>query len=115
MKKPTDLENKKIFAKNLKRYMNLHNKTQKEVAAAIGVTSGTFCDWMKERAYPRADKMQALVAYFGIQVSDLTDDTTISRDYISEEDQDILDLFHEVPEEKRELVLSMIRAAVGKL
>ena len=115
MKMPTDLENKTIFMNNLRRYLNLYQKTQKEVAAAIGVTTGNFCDWMKGRSYPRADKLQALADYFGIQMSDLVDDTTITRDYISEEDQAVLDLFHEVPEEKRELVLSMIRAAVGKL
>ena len=115
MQKPTESENKKIFAKNLKRYMNLNNKTQKEVAAAVKVTSGTFCDWMKERYYPRGDKLQALADYFGIHISDLVDDSPFTKECISEEDQAILDLFHEVPEEKRELVLSMIRAAVGKL
>ena len=115
MKIPTDLENKQILIKNLRRYLDMHQKTQKEVAAAIGVTTGNFCDWMKGRAYPRAEKLQALADYFGIQMSDLVDDTNISKEYISDEDQAVLDLFHEVPKEKRELVLSMIRAAVGKL
>ena len=115
MKIPTDLETKTIFIKNLKRYLYLNQKTQKEAAAAIGVSTGHFCDWIKGRSYPRADKLQALADYFGTSISDLIDDMPITKDYISEEDQAVLDLFHEVPEEKRELVLSMIRAAVGKL
>lgn len=114
MKKPIDMENKAVLIKNLRRYLNLHQKTQREVAAAIDVTTGNFCDWMKGRSYPRVDKLQALANYFGVQMSDLIDDSNVSAQSISDEDQEILDLFHQVPEEKRELVLSMIRVAIDK-
>ena len=111
----TDSTNKEIFTRNLKRYLNLHEKTQKEVAAAIGVTTGNFCDWVKGRSYPRIEKLQALADYFGVTMASLVEDVNMEKETISDEDQAVLDLFHEVPEEKRELVLSMIRAAVGKL
>ena len=107
----TALGNQEIFSRNLKRYLENSGKTQKEVAAAVNVGTGTFCDWIKGRAYPRMDKVQALADYFGIQKSDLVENENIKQDAVSEEDQKVLDLFHRVPKEKREFVLSMIRAA----
>ena len=111
----TDLGNQEIFSRNLKRYLDNSGKTQKEVAAAIYVSTGTFCDWMKGRAYPRMDKVQLLAEYFGIQKADLVEDVNVTRDTVSKEDQEVLDWFHKVPKEKREFVLSMIRAAADNL
>lgn len=111
----TDLGNPEIFARNLTRYLNLSGKTQKEVAAAVKVSTGTFNDWVKCRVYPRMDKVQLLAEYFGIQVSDLVDDINIAKEIVSDKDQEVLDLFHEVPEEKREFVLSLIRLTIEKL
>jgi repressor LexA len=111
----TDLGNPEIFARNLTRYLNLSGKTQKEVAAVVNVSTGTFCDWVKCRVYPRMDKVQLLAEYFGIQVSDLVDDVNIAKDIVSDKDQEMLDLFHKVPEEKREFVLSLIRLTIEKL
>ena len=111
----TDLGNKEIFSRNLMRYLDNSGKKQKEVATAIYVSTGTFCDWIKGRAYPRMDKIQLLADYFGISKSDLVEDKNIKNDIVSDEDQEVLDWFHKVPKEKREFVLSMIRAAVENL
>ena len=111
----TDLGNNEVFARNLKRYLDNSGKTQKEVAAAIFVSTGTFCDWIKCRAYPRMDKIQLLAEYFGVNKSDLVDDVTVVKESVSEEDQKVLDLFHKVPKEKREFVLSLIQATIDNL
>ena len=107
-----ELGNKEIFAKNLNRYLGLSGKTQTEVAKFVNVSKGTFSDWTSGRAYPRMDKVQLLAQYFGIKMSDLVDDVNSNK---KEDDQEILDLFHKVPEDKREFVLSMIRSAVDNL
>ena len=109
----TDFDSKIIFANNLKRYLQLTGKTQKEVAAAIGVTTGNFCDWMNCRSYPRMEKLQALADYFGIKKADLLEELTEDEEEL--ENQEVLELFHKVPKEKREFVLSMIRAAIDNL
>ena len=44
----TDNEQKKIFSKNLNKLLNEHNKTQKEVAAAIDVSPQTFILFLSE-------------------------------------------------------------------
>ena len=111
----TDLGNQEIFSRNLKRYVENSGKKQKEIADAISVSTGTFCDWMKGRAYPRMDKLQALADYFRISKSDLVEDKNIEKNSVSADDQEVLDLFHKVPKEKREFVLSMIRAAAENL
>ena len=108
-----DLDPKVIFATNLKRYLQLTGKTQKEVAAAIGVGTGNFGDWIHCRSYPRPEKIQALADYFGIKTADLVE--APSEDEEDQADQEVLDLFHQVSKEKREFVLSMIRAAIDNL
>ena len=88
---------------------------QKEVAEAVKISTSTFCDWTKGRAYPRMDKVQALADYFGIQKSDLVEAVNITSESVSDEDQKVLDLFHKVPKEKREFVLSLIQATIDNL
>lgn len=111
----TDLGNKEIFARNLKRYLENSNKTQKEVAGAVGVSTGTFNDWMKCRTYPRMDKVQLLAEYFGINKSELVEDVYVAKESISQKEQELFDLFYQVPENKREFVLSLIRSAIDNL
>ena len=111
----SDLGNKDIFSRNLLRFIKMSQTTQSEVAKHVGVSQGTISDWTSGRSYPRMDKIQALANYFGVQKSDLVEDVYIDKEKITEEDQEVLDLFHKVKKEKRELVLSMIRAAIDNL
>lgn len=66
-----------VFTKNLLKYLAQSNTTQKDVAHSIGVTTGTFNDWVKGRSVPRMDKMQKLANYFDIEVSDLVEEHSI--------------------------------------
>lgn len=115
MNKPvtTYLGTQEIFSKNLVRYLSDSDKTQKEVAAAIGVSAGTFCDWVKGRAYPRMDKVQKLADYFGIQKSDLVEERDLEKEKALLEDQKILDLFHKVPIEKRAEAIALCESVLN--
>lgn len=75
----TDEEQKKVFAKNLNKYLSMYNKTQKEVADAIGVIPQTFNSWCTGQSLPRMGKVQALADYFGINKSDLIDEKPASN------------------------------------
>lgn len=70
----SDEDQKRIFAKNLNKYLDMHGKTQKEVADTIGVIPQTLNAWCTGQALPRMGKVQALADYFGINKSDLIDD-----------------------------------------
>lgn len=69
-----NLGNKEIMGKNLKCYASRSGKTQKELAAIVGVAPSTFNDWVKGKKYPRIDKIELLADYFGILKSDLIEE-----------------------------------------
>ena len=68
------MDNKNIFAKNLRRYMEEAGKTRQEVSEAIGVSYFTFTQWCNGSKYPRMDKVEKLAKYFGILKSDLIEE-----------------------------------------
>ena len=58
-------ENKKIMARNIKRYMDAKGVTNQQVCDALGFKYTTFMDWIKGVTYPRIGKVEALANYFG--------------------------------------------------
>ena len=68
------MDSKEVFAKNLKRYMEMHNETQRALASIVGVSSPTINDWANGKKFPRIDKVEMLANYFGISKSDLIED-----------------------------------------
>ena len=70
----SNLGNKETMAKNLHYYVERSGKTQKEMSEIIGVSTSTFNDWMKAKAYPRIDKIEMLANYFKILKSDLIEE-----------------------------------------
>lgn len=73
------MDNKDVFATNLKRYMDENGKSRKEVSEAIGVSYYTFTDWVKGKKYPRMDKVEKLAEYFGILKSDLIEKKSVQE------------------------------------
>ncbi len=80
-----DEEQKRIFAKNLNYYLELTEKTQREVADAIGVSPQTFNTWCQAVALPRMPKVQSLADYFNITKSDLIDEHSFEGYYYDQE------------------------------
>lgn len=74
----TEDEQKKVFSRNLNRYVEMSQKTQREIAHAIDVSPQTFNTWCQGIAIPRMGKVQRLADYFHIGKSDLIDDKPIS-------------------------------------
>jgi len=70
----TDEEQKRIFGKNLSRYIALSGKDQKEVAKDLGYAPTTFNTWCVGKIIPSMGKVQHIADYFGIGKSDLLDD-----------------------------------------
>ena len=68
------MDNKDIFASNLKRYMALNEKSRKDISEALGISYYTVTDWVNGKKYPRMDKVEMLAQYFGILKSDLIED-----------------------------------------
>ena len=108
----TDLGNKEIFIRNLKRHLETSGKKKVEVANAIGVSTGNFADWLKGRSYPRMDKIQRLAEFFGVQMADLVDDVNVPKETVSDKEQLVLDLFHKIPDDRKEFFIKMLQVEI---
>lgn len=76
-------ESKKTFSQNLKYYMNLIGKSQKEICKDLGFKEMTFSDWINAKTYPRIDKIELMCQYFRIKKSDLMEKHDASADSLA--------------------------------
>lgn len=112
------MDNKNIFAQNLRRQMELQGKSRNDICNALGISYFTVSDWVNGKKYPRMDKVEKLANFFGILKSDLIEDKTAEEKEIpgeivlTEDEKMLLNLFRLVPEQNQAMVLEMIRAAV---
>ena len=99
-----DEEQKKIFSQNLNRLLTDLNKTQKEVADAIGISPQTFNTWCQGIALPRMGKVQMLADYFNINKSDLIEEKKEHPEdahyYLNDDTRQIAQFMFENPEYK---------------
>ena len=111
------MDNKNVFASNLKRYMEVKGKSRNDISEALGISYFTVSDWVNGKKYPRMDKVEMLANYFNIQKSDLIEDnfqqSSPAEPQLSEGEKILIDLFRKVPEEQQQMVLQMIRVALG--
>lgn len=111
---------KKIFARNLTRYIAQSGRTQKELADMLGVAQSTFNNWCTGVRYPRMDKVEQLARYFNIKKSDLIEEklpqeveTPAGDDGLTEGMQTLIDYVRaNVPEDKAAMALRVLRSIV---
>lgn len=63
-----------IFSEKLKYYLKLRNKTQLDLAKAIGVSNTTINNYVKGYNTPRMDKIDKICNYLNIERSNLLED-----------------------------------------
>ncbi|HFH9843066.1 TPA: XRE family transcriptional regulator [Streptococcus suis] len=67
-------ENKDIFSKNLKYYMDKKGIDRNQLCSDLDLKYTTVRDWIKGITYPRIGKIELLANYFGINKSDLIEE-----------------------------------------
>ena len=60
----SDLGNKKVFSKNLRKYMDLYQKSRSDICKDLGFAYTTFTSWETGVNYPRIDKIEMMADYF---------------------------------------------------
>lgn len=70
----TDLGNKDILSRNIKKYMDIKGIDRIAVADATGISYTTLTDWINGNSYPHIDKIELLANFFGCKKSDLIED-----------------------------------------
>lgn len=113
---PLSMDNKKIFAENLKRQMEINGKTRREVCDALGLNYYTFSDWINGKKYPRMYKVEALANYFGVLKSDLIERKDPASHMSSESERLLVEansLFEQLSPQLQEVILALLREIVG--
>lgn len=112
------MDNKHVFAKNLKRLMDAKDISRKDIAAMLGISYFTVSDWVNGKKYPRMDKVELLANYFGVLKSDLIEEPTDNKQNspnepeLTEGEKMLLDLFRQIPEDAQKMYLEVLRASL---
>lgn len=72
------MNNKTIMGVNIQRYINKVGISRKDFAKAIGVPYSSLTDWINGKSYPRIEKIELMAQFFGVQKSDLVEDSSIN-------------------------------------
>ena len=95
---------KKIFSKNLKKYMDINAKTQIDLINDLGFNKSAVSTWCNGTRLPRMDKVDMLAKYFGINRSDLIEESTTENElpnyYMNEDARELAQFMFENPEYK---------------
>lgn len=85
----SDLGNKEIMAENIQYYMDLNNKSRRDVCNDLGLVYSTFSDWVNGNKYPRIDKIELMANYFGISKAELVERRDRSNQLSKRNERDI--------------------------
>ncbi len=103
----SDSANKQVFANNLAHYMDTRGKGRKQICSDLGIQYATLAAWENAKTYPRAEKIEQLAGYFGVEQSDLTQ----SGSGVKENDmlRELERLFFSLHKEERYLAMDYLR------
>ena len=122
-----DLEIIEPCAVRLRKALSIRNMTQSELCAKVNISKSTLSEYLNGRYEPKQDRVfiisQALsvdpVWLMGYDVpmekpeGQQEQKSSPAELQLSEGEKMLLDLFNRVPEDQQQLVLQMIRAALG--
>lgn len=110
---------KKTIANNIKRARIASNMTQAEAAEKLGITAQAISNY--ERGINGIENsllLQMCVIYNTnmsfIMGEETENEFSPSKTQLTEGEQMLIELFRQVPEDQKAMVLQMIRAALGK-
>ena len=75
----SEREYNEIFAENLKRYLDLNDMSQTDLARRLGVSAQSVTNWCAGKKSPRMDKVDAMCKIFGCNRSDLMEVQTLGH------------------------------------
>lgn len=88
----SNIGNKEIFSKNLKRYIEKSGKDRRELSEIWGFPYSTVTEWINGRKYPRIDRIEIMADYFGILKSDLIEEKTEEHRKMQQKNSTLTDI-----------------------
>lgn len=107
-----DEEQKKIFSKNLRKYVENSGKQQNDICRDIGVKTTTFNMWIKGNTMPNVSKIQMLADYFHIGKSDLVDEKPEAPEF-NEDHIEMIQIYDSLPKSEQDKMMQIIRLLSG--
>lgn len=109
-----DEEQKRIFSRNLRRYVDSSGKQQKDICKQLGINPTTFNMWIKGNTIPNVSKIQMLADYFHIGKSDLVDDKSDAPEY-DPRIMELIDIFSKVDDASKDVIMATARAIYSNM
>lgn len=119
-----DEEQRRVFSKNLNRFIAASGKMQLEIANELGLKTSTLNNWCKGKALPRMSELRMLADYFKAGVTDLIDEKPDS-DLIQHYANFVVDIFtnderfaklmlqySDLPDEKKKVLCDFLETFV---
>ncbi|MDY2725795.1 MAG: helix-turn-helix transcriptional regulator [Anaerostipes faecalis] len=72
----SEKELNKIIAHNISKQLEIHNRSQLDLADYMNVSQATVSNWCRGEKMPRMKKIDMICDYFGINRSDLMEEKT---------------------------------------
>lgn len=115
------MDNKNVFAHNLKKQMELKGVSRKDLSEAFGISYFTVTAWVNGTKYPRMDKVEMLANFFGVLKSDLIENKASEakenpgKIILTEAEKELLEVFRLIPEEQQRHLLETGRLFANSL
>lgn len=107
-----------MFAQRLKKLLDSSGKTQKDLAAFIGVKQNTVSDWVNKGTSPKVEHIYRIVDFFSIsfdflfsesQSSTIVNAKDIIEDKLATDERTIITIYREIDDEGKDLVQHKVR------
>lgn len=101
-----DEKMRELFGRNLKKWLYKREKTQADLCRYMGISSASASDWCNGHAMPRADKLNRLAIWLGIELDDLLTENGTSEGkekeqyYLTDDARELAQFLFEHPEYK---------------
>lgn len=98
----SDEKIREVFAKNLKKYLELNDKQPVDIVNDLGIPFSTVSNWVNGLKLPRMGKIELLAQYLHIEKSDLLEEKTDNSEnyYLNDETRDLAQFLFENPDYK---------------
>lgn len=105
-----------MFKKIFIYLCNQKKEAPSAVCMKLGLSNAAFSKWTDE-SIPRRATLERIADYFGVTVDYLLGkeeekENAPTEDNLSEGERMLLELFRRIPEEKQQMALQMLRAAL---
>ena len=72
---------KKVFSNNLKKYMQMYDKSQTDLIEDLGFNRSSVSTWVNGTRLPRMDKVDMLARYFNVNRSNLLEENRAEESF----------------------------------